>query len=177
MIAVCAGAGGHSGLTSPFALATEIREVFDGTIVLSGALNTGAQIAAVRVMGADMAYLGTRFLATKEAMVANDYKQMVVDASAADILYTPNISGINANFLRPSIKAAGLDPDHLVPHAEMALQNGAKAWSTIWSAGQGTGGIHDLPSAGALCQRLADEYRAAMRTAASDTFAAQGHGR
>ena len=172
IIAVCAGAGGHAGVTSPFALVSEIREVFAGTIVVSGALNTGAQIAACRVMGADMGYLGTRFLATREAMVEEDYKRMVLDSSAADILYTPNISGVAANFLRPSILAAGLDPENLPAHAEMDMKNESRAWSRLWSAGQGTGGIKDLPGAHELCERLIAEYRAAMAAAASDPFAA-----
>lgn len=174
IIAVAAGAGGHSGATSPFALVSEIREVFDGTIALSGAINTGAQIAAARLMGADMGYLGTRFLATAEAMVPEAYKQMVADSRAADVLYTPNISGINANFLRPSIVAAGLDPDNLAPHAALDMQNEASAWSEVWAAGQGTGGIHDVPTAGELCARLVHEYRAAMKQAKNDQFAAKG---
>ncbi|GKY89964.1 NAD(P)H-dependent flavin oxidoreductase [Sinisalibacter aestuarii] len=170
IIAVAAGAGGHAGTLSPFALVSEIREVFGGTIVLGGAINTGAQIAAARLMGADMAYLGTRYLATQEAMVQPAYKNMIVDSRAADILYTPNISGVNANFLRPSMVAAGLDPDNLPAHGEMDMQNEARAWKTVWSAGHGVGGIHDLPSARALSERLIGEYHAAMRAAASDPF-------
>lgn len=172
IIAVAAGAGGHAGTLSPFALLSEIREFFDGTLVLSGAINTGAQVAAARLMGADMGYLGTRFIATKEAMVPEEYKQMVVEARAADIVYTPNISGVNANFLRPSIQAAGLDPDNLPPHGKMDMGKEAKAWSTVWSAGQGTGGVHDVPAASELCARLGAEYRAAMQAAAADPFLA-----
>jgi len=172
IIAVCAGAGGHAGTLSPFALLSEIREFFDGTLVLSGAINTGAQVAAARLMGADMGYLGTRFIATKEAMVPEDYKQMVVAARAADIVYTPNISGVNANFLRPSIEAAGLDPENLPPHGKLDMASEAKAWSTVWSAGQGAGGVQDVPSAAELCARLSGEYRAAMQAAAADPFGA-----
>jgi nitronate monooxygenase len=174
IIAVCAGAGGHAGTLSPFALVGEIREFFAGAIVLSGAINSGAQIAAARLLGADMGYLGTRFLATREAMVPDTYKQMVVAARAADVFYTPSISGVHANFLRPSIVAAGLDPDKLPPHARLDMENEAKAWSTVWSAGQGAGGVHDIPRVRELCERLITEYREAMRAAACDPFAALG---
>ncbi|MBF9033759.1 nitronate monooxygenase [Rhodobacterales bacterium HKCCE2091] len=171
IIAVSAGAGGHGGPLSPFALVSEIRQVFDGTIVLGGAINTGAQIAAARVMGADMAYLGTRFIATREAMVPEPQKQMILDTRAADILYTSAISGVPANFLRPSIMGAGLDPDNLPDHGELDMKSEAKAWSKVWSAGQGVGGIDDLPGAAELCERLVAEYRAAMRSACADPFA------
>lgn len=174
IIAVAAGAGGHAGTMSPFALVSEIRSFFDGTIILGGAISTGAQIAAARMMGADMAYVGTRFIATRESMAAEGHKQMIVSASAADILYTPAISGVAANFLRPSITAAGLDPDHLAPHGELDMQNEAKAWSRIWSAGQGVGAIRDIPGAGALCEYLIAGYRAAMARAAEDHFAGRG---
>ena len=172
LIAVAAGAGGHAGTLSPFALVSELREVFAGTIVLAGAINTGAQIAAARVMGADMAYLGTRFIATRESLAPEAYKAMLLGTRAADVLYTPAISGVNANFLRPSIAAAGLDPDALPPHGALDLASEARAWSRVWSAGHGVGGIDDLPSAAALCARLAGEYRAAMKAAAADQFAA-----
>ena len=172
IIAVAAGAGGHAGTLSPFALVAEIRAVFDGTLVLGGAINTGAEIAAARMMGADMAYLGTRYLATREAMVEPGYKRMVVDAQAADILYTPNISGVNANFLRPSMIAARLDPDNLPAHGALDMASEARAWKTVWSAGHGVGGIHDLPGAGDLTRRLIVEYRAAITAARSDPFGA-----
>jgi len=170
IIAVCAGAGGHAGTLSPFALLAEIRSFFQGTLVLSGALSTGRDVAGARMMGADLAYMGTRFIATGESTAPPAYKDMIIASSAADVLYTPAISGVNANFLRPSIVAAGLDPEHLPAHAALDMQNEAKAWKTIWSAGQGVGGIRDIPSAAALCDRLADEYRAAMTTAGSDHF-------
>lgn len=172
IIAIAAGAGGHAGTMSPFALVSEIREMFAGTIVLGGAISTGAQIAAARIMGADMAYLGTRFIATREALVAPAYKEMIVGARAADILYTPAISGVPANFLRPSIVAAGMDPDNLPPPGRLDLEAEAKAWRDVWSAGQGVGAITDLPPAAALCERLTAEYRAAMRAAGADPFAA-----
>lgn len=172
IIAVSAGAGGHAGTTSPFALVSEIRSFFDGAIILAGAINTGAQIAAARLMGADLAYLGTRFIATREATVDQGYKDMLVASRASDILYTPAISGVNANFLRPSIVAAGKDPDDLTPGGSLDLEHEAKAWKHIWSAGHGTGGIADIPSAGELCARLIAEYRAAMDAAAADPFRA-----
>ncbi|MCP8937892.1 nitronate monooxygenase family protein [Alsobacter sp. SYSU M60028] len=163
LIAVCAGAGGHAGALSPFALVSEIRSIFGGTVVLSGAMSTGAHIAAARMMGADLAYLGTRFIATRESLAPEPYKQMLLDTRAADILYTPAISGVAANFLRPSIAAAGLDPDNLAGHGRMDLSEEAKAWKTIWSAGQGVGSVTDVPGAAELCERLAREYQEARR--------------
>ena len=171
IIAVSAGAGGHAGTWSPFALVSEIASFFTGTIVLSGAMNSGRQIAAARMMGADLAYLGTRFIATREAMVPESYKEMIVKARAADILYTPNISGVHANFLRPSILAAGLDPDNLPAHTQLDMKNEAKAWKTVWSAGHGVGAIDDLPPVAELAERLISEYRAAISAAAGDQFA------
>ncbi|MFG1190557.1 NAD(P)H-dependent flavin oxidoreductase [Xanthobacter flavus] len=171
IIAVSAGAGGHAGQLSPFALVTEIRQVFAGTILMAGAINTGAQILAARAAGADLAYMGTRFIATREAMVQQEFKDMILSSAAADILYTPAISGVNANFLKPSIRAAGLDPDNLQGHAKLDMSNEAKAWKTVWSAGQGVGGIADLPGAAELCARLGDEYRAALKALCSDAFA------
>lgn len=171
LIAVAAGAGGHAGTTSPFALVSELRSFFAGTIVLAGAINTGAQIAAARLMGADMAYLGTRFLATRESLVPEAQKRMVVESAAADVIHTPAISGVAANFLRASIAASGLDPDNLPEPGHMDMANEARAWRDIWSAGQGVGGIHDIPAAGELVTRLHEEYRAAMAAAAADPFA------
>ncbi|WP_024279636.1 nitronate monooxygenase [Xanthobacter sp. 126] len=171
IIAVSAGAGGHAGTISPFALVTEIRQVFAGTILMAGAINTGAQILAARAAGADLAYMGTRFIATREAMVQQEFKDMILSSAAADILYTPAISGVNANFLKPSIRAAGLDPDNLQGHAKLDMSNEAKAWKTVWSAGQGVGGIADLPGAAELCARLREEYRAALKALCSDAFA------
>lgn len=170
IIAVAAGAGGHAGTLSPFALVPELRQVFDGTIVLGGAISTGAQIAAARMMGADMAYLGTRFLATREAMIEQPYKDMILEARSADIQYTPAISGVNANFMRPSMIRAGLDPDNLPQAGRLNLEHEAKAWKTVWSAGQGVGSISDLPSTADLCARLIQEYRAALQGAAQDPF-------
>lgn len=170
IIAVSAGAGGHAGTLNPFALVSEIRQIFDGTIVLAGAINTGGQIAAARAMGADLAYLGTRFIATKEALVDEDHKKMIVEAKASDILYTPAISGVNANFLIPSIRRAGLDPDNLTAHAKLDMASEAKAWKTVWSAGQGSGGIEDVPATAVLCDRLIGEYRRAAKAICEDPF-------
>ncbi|WP_122519895.1 NAD(P)H-dependent flavin oxidoreductase [Pannonibacter phragmitetus] len=163
IIAVACGAGGHAGTLNPFALISEIRSVWSGTLVLAGAINTGAQVLAARAMGADMAYLGTRFLATQEATIEPDFKNMIVESDASDILYTPAISGVNANFLKPSIIRAGLDPDNLPQAGKMNLEHEAKAWKTVWSAGQGAGGIHDILPAGDLVARLIREYDEARR--------------
>jgi nitronate monooxygenase len=171
IIAVAAGAGGHAGVISPFPLLAEIRQVFDGVLILSGAMSTGRDIAAARLMGADLAYMGTRFLVTRESMTSEEQKAMTASASAADILYTSKVSGVNANFLRPSLLATGLDPDNLPDHGEMNMANEARAWKTVWSAGQGVGSIRDVPAAGELCRRLAEEYRTAMQAAAADPFA------
>jgi nitronate monooxygenase len=173
IVAVAAGAGGHAGTMSPFALVAEIRSFFSGTIVLAGAINTGRQIAAARVLGADLAYLGTRFIATRESLADPSYKDMLLAAKAADIVYTPSISGVHANFLRPSIEAAGLDPDNLPPHGRLDMANEVRAWKTVWSAGQGVGTITDIPSASELCDRLAAEYREAAGAAHGHGFATQ----
>jgi nitronate monooxygenase len=161
IIAVCAGAGGHAGTLSPFALVSEIRGFFDGTILLAGALSTGAHVLAARALGADLAYLGTRFLATAEALIPEAQKRMILDSAAADIVYTPNVSGVPASFLRASLAAAGLDPDAPPSGHRLDLGSEVKAWRTVWSAGQGVGAIRDLPGAAALCDRLAAEYQAA----------------
>lgn len=166
LILVCAGAGGHAGIASPFALVPEIRQFFDGTILLAGSISDGRGIAAAEMMGADMAYLGTRFINTKESLVKDANRQMIIDAAAADIVYTPAISGIPANFLRESLVKAGLDPDNLPVKKEInmgeELDAESRAWKDIWSAGQGVGSIDDVPSAAELCQRLKQEYEAAI---------------
>ena len=172
LIAVCAGAGGHAGNLNPFALIHEVKSVFSGTVILSGSLSTGRDIAAARMMGADLAYLGTRFLATKEALVEQAYQEMILKARAADIIYTPNISGVNANFMRESITAAGLDPDNLPAHGKLDMGSEAKVWKTIWSAGQGVGAIFEVLSVADLCDQLADGYRKAMKSASQDPFCA-----
>lgn len=171
IIAVCAGAGGHSGTLSPFAFVREIRSFFSGTIAVSGAISDGGHIAAVRALGADMAYMGTRFIATHEASVDEGYRQMILEAGTSDIVYTPAISGVNANFLRPSIRAAGMDPDNLASHGEMDMRNEARAWKTVWSAGHGVAAIRDVMGAAELCERLKVEYRDAVAALAADPFA------
>jgi nitronate monooxygenase len=163
LIAVSAGAGGHAGPLNPFSALADIRRIFDGTLVLGGALSNGAQVAAARMAGADMAYLGTRFMATQESMAPQALRSMLLDSSAADIVYTPAISGVHGNFLRPSILAAGRDPDDLSKPASLDFgTTEAKAWRDIWAAGQGVGAIDDLPAAADLCRRLADEYEVAL---------------
>jgi nitronate monooxygenase len=169
LIAVCAGAGGHAGATSPFALVSEIREFFDGTVLLAGAISDGRQVAAALMMGADLAWLGSRFIATRESLAPAAYKQMMLGASAADIVYTDAVSGVPANFLRNSLEAGGFDVAEL---AKRGLGTGklkdlgdeAKAWKTIWSAGQGVGAIRDLPGTAELCARLKAEFDTARAT-------------
>ncbi len=171
LIAVAAGAGGHGGTLSPFALLGELRQVFAGTLVLAGSITTGRDVFAARAMGADLVSIGTRFLATREAMVPEAQKNMVVQARAADIVYTAAISGVGANFLRGSLVANGLDPASLPAHGQLDMGAEAKVWKTLWSAGQGVGRIEDLPAAADLCQRLFEEYQEAAVQAASDPFA------
>ncbi|MGR7994303.1 MULTISPECIES: NAD(P)H-dependent flavin oxidoreductase [unclassified Xanthobacter] len=175
IIAVCAGAGGHAGTLSPFALLGEIRRVFDKTLILSGAMSTGAHIAAAEVMGADLAYLGTRFIATRESLAAEDFKQMMLAAAAEDIIYTDAISGVNANFMKPSLVRAGLDPANLVRHGNLDMGNEAKAWRDVWSAGHGVGAITDIPAAADLCARLAREYDAALAAVSARQAARKRH--
>jgi nitronate monooxygenase len=167
IIAVCAGAGGHAGVLSPFALVKQIREVYAGTIILSGAMSSGADILASRALGADLAYLGTRFIATEEGNAPPEYKQMLVDSAAEDILYTSLFSGVLGNYLRASVARAGLDPDHL-PEADKTKMNfgtggntAAKAWRDIWSAGQSVSGIHGIEAVETLVARMEGEYAAA----------------
>ncbi|GAB4148505.1 MAG: nitronate monooxygenase family protein [Sphingomonadales bacterium] len=166
LILVAHGAGGHAGRLSPFALVEAVRAFYDGPVILSGAISTGAQILAAQAMGADLAYMGTRFIATDEAAAAPAYKQMLVDASAEDLVYTALFSGVHGNYLRASVEAAGFDPDRLPEgdKAQMDLGSAAKdakAWRDIWSAGQSTGGIHEILATKDLIARLAAEYDAA----------------
>jgi nitronate monooxygenase len=158
LIAVSYGAGGHAGLISPFAALHEIRKIFAGTLLLGGAISTGAQIAAAQLMGADMVYMGTRFMATRQ-------KQMILDANAADIVYTPAVSGVPGNFLRASLAATGRDPDDLTPPATYDFGTGeAKAWRDLWAAGQGVGAIDDMPEVAVLVDNLMGSYRASRRS-------------
>ncbi len=167
LILVCAGAGGHAGALSPFALLREVKEWFDGTVILSGSIGDGYSIASSLALGADFAYMGTRFIATKEANADEGYKQMLIDSAADDIVYSSLFTGVSGNYLKPSIKNAGLDPDNL-PEADKSSMNfgsggntDAKAWKDIWGSGQGIGGIKDDPSVEDLVTRLKEEYNQA----------------
>lgn len=167
LIAVAAGAGGHAGRWSPFALIHEIRKWFDGPLLLSGAIATGNGILAAQAMGADLAYVGSAFIATDEARATDRYKQAIVDASAADIVYTNLFTGVHGNYLRSSIVNAGLDPDNLAPGNLETMKFSSeglskpKAWRDIWGAGQGVGAVERIMPTAELIARLADEYAAA----------------
>jgi nitronate monooxygenase len=164
IIAVCAGAGGHAGPLSPFALIKDIRREFDGVIILSGCMSTGGDILAAQAMGADLAYMGTRFIATEEAHAVPEYKQMIVDSGTADIVYSSLFSGVHGNYLKESVRNAGFDPDAL-PEGDQASmdfgkrdKNEAKAWRDIWSAGQGVAGVDAVLPAAELILRMQKEY-------------------
>ena len=161
LILVANGAGGHAGIINPFALVNEVRSFFEGTIILSGCLSTGRDIAAAITMGADFAYLGTRFINTTEALAPDAYKAMIVDSGASDITYTPAVSGIPANFMTKSLIDNGIAPKSLPEH-KLDMGDEAKAWKTVWSAGQGAGAIHDVVPAGELVGRLSQEFHAAV---------------
>ncbi len=170
IIAVCAGAGGHAGTLSPFALVKEIRREFDGTIILSGCMSHGGDVLAALSMGADLAYFGTRFIATDEAHALPEYKNMIVDSAAADIVYSSLFSGVHGNYLKGSVVNAGYDADNLADGDKNKLstmdfskrdKNEAKAWRDIWSAGQGVGSVAEVMPAGELVMRLQQEYEAA----------------
>ncbi|MGO7215418.1 NAD(P)H-dependent flavin oxidoreductase [Rhizobium ruizarguesonis] len=166
LIAVAAGAGGHAGTLSPFALVQEIREWFDGPLLLAGAISTGGAILAAEAMGADMAYIGSPFIATKEARAADAYKRAIVAGAASDIVYSNYFTGVHGNYLKPSIVAAGMDPDNL-PLADASKMDfeqavgGAKAWKDIWGSGQGISAIKAVEPVANLVDRLEAEYRAA----------------
>jgi nitronate monooxygenase len=161
LIAVAAGAGGHAGKLSPFALVQEIRGFFDGPVALSGAIATGGAVLAAQAMGADLAYIGSAFIATEEANAVAAYKRMLVECHADDILYTDFFSGVLGNYLKPSVRAAGFDPDKLPEQgAKMDFSRETKAWKDIWSAGQGIGAVTEVVPVAALVGRLEREYRA-----------------
>lgn len=167
LIAVCAGAGGHAGGISPFALVQEIRSWFDGPLAVSGAIATGDAVLATQAMGADLAYIGSAFIATKEANAVSDFKQMIVDCGADDVVLTDHFSGVKANYLKPSIARQGLDPDNL-PEGKnrMNLSSTAdapKVWRDIWGSGQGIGAVKSVASTGELVTRLAGEYETAKQ--------------
>ena len=172
LIAVAAGAGGHTGQASPFGLINEIRQFFDGTVLLSGSLSTGSDIAAAQTIGADLAYLGTRFINTAECQSPEGYKQMIIDSAFGDVVATPAVSGVNANFLTASLENAGFDLDASHDHGLVDIDkelaealteesNSFKAWRDIWSAGHGVGSIDDIPTVTDLVSRLHAEYHTA----------------
>jgi nitronate monooxygenase len=167
LILVCAGAGGHAGTLSPFALVREVREFFDGTIILSGSISSGSAVASSQALGADLAYMGTRFIATEEANAEQGYKDMLIESVADDIVYSSLFTGVAGNYLKGSVKNAGLDPADL-PDADKSSMNfgsggntEAKAWKDIWGSGQGIGSIKDSPTVQALVNQLKKEYLAA----------------
>ena len=163
LIAVAAGAGGHAGVKSPFALVQEIREWFDGPLALSGAISTGGAVLAAQAMGADLAYVGSAFIATDEARASEAYKQAIVEGTSDDIVYSSLFSGVHGNYLKPSIRAAGLDPDNLPESDPSKMDFGGgegskKAWKDIWGCGQGIAAVKQVLPAAALVERLAREY-------------------
>ncbi|HIA42920.1 MAG TPA: nitronate monooxygenase [Gammaproteobacteria bacterium] len=168
LILVCAGAGGHAGTLSPFALVREVREFFDGLIVLSGSISHGASVLSAQAMGADLAYIGTRFIATQEANASEGYKEMIVESNANDIMYSATFTGVNGNYLKPSVVKAGLDPENL-PYADkhdMNFSSGPgdnqkKAWKDIWGSGQGIGNLHEVPTVREAVDTLVEEYEEA----------------
>ena len=176
LILVCAGAGGHAGALSPFALVREVREFFNGPVALSGSISHGASVLSAQAMGADFAYIGTRFIATQEANASQGYKDMIVDSSANDIMYSPTFTGVHGNYLKPSVVNAGLDPDNL-PYADKNDMNfgssGAggdnqkKAWKDIWGSGQGIGNLHDVPTVMDAVDALVEEYEEAKNALGS----------
>ena len=168
LIAVAAGAGGHAGVKSPFALVQEIREWFDGPLALSGAMSTGDAVLAARAMGADFAYIGSAFIATEEARASAEYKQCIVDSNSDDIVYSSLFTGVHGNYLKPSIRNAGMDPDNLPESdpSKMSFGGGegskSKAWKDIWGCGQGIAAVKAVVPAGELVARLKREYQAAL---------------
>ena len=169
LIAVCAGAGGHAGALSPFALVQEIREFFDGPLLVSGAIANGRSVLAAQAMGADLGYIGSAFIATKEANADAGYKNMIVDSRAEDIVYSNLFTGVHGNYLRPSIVNAGMDPDNLPESDPSKMNFGSggnsekKAWKDIWGCGQGIGALKEVPTVGAFVDRLEREYLTAKQ--------------
>ncbi len=169
LILVCAGAGGHAGQLHPMAFIQEVRGFYDGIIALSGCISTGGDAAAAIAMGADLAYMGTRFINTQESAATDDYRQMIIESGVSDVVYTAAISGVPANFLRMSLEAAGITADQWGQAAKInfgdEMNTEAKAWKTIWSAGQGVAGISDNPTVKVLVDRLKHDYQNAVRRA------------
>lgn len=174
LILVTAGAGGHAGTLSPFALLSEIRSFYDGPVILGGAITKGNHVLSAEVMGADLAYMGTRFIATEEANADSSYKEMILESSASDIVYTNLFTGVHGNYLRGSIEKAGLDPDNLPvsDKSKMSFGGGSsksKAWKDIWGAGQGVGGINQMTSVAETVISLRDEYESAKQKVAGNS--------
>lgn len=167
LILVCAGAGGHAGTMNPFALLPQVREFFTGTMILAGAISDGYAVRAAEVLGADLVYVGTRFVAAEEANATERYKRMLIEGDASDLIYTDAFSGIPANMLKPSIRQFGLDPDNLPPRRNLNVSHemnvDVKAWRDVWTAGQGIGSIHDAPPVAEIVARFQAEYAAAVR--------------
>ena len=173
LILVCAGAGGHAGTLSPFALVRETREFFEGPIALSGSISHGASVLSALAMGADFAYIGTRFIATKEANASEGYKDMIVRSSANDIMYSSTFTGVHGNYLKPSVVNAGLDPENL-PYADkndmnfgssgLSGDNSKKAWKDIWGSGQGIGTVHEVPTVKECVDSMIKEYEVAKNS-------------
>ena len=167
VITVCTGAGGHAGTTSPFALVKEVREIFDGTIILSGSMSKGSDALAAQAMGADLAYMGTRFIATEEGNAQAEYKEMIVNSKSADIVYTSLFTGVSGSYLRGSIENSGMDPDNLPEAGKETMSFGSdgktKARRDIWGAGQGVGTMDDIPAVRDLVLRMEAEYREASK--------------
>jgi nitronate monooxygenase len=174
IICIGGGAGGHASLQSSFSLVREIREFWNGCLVLGGGINDGYQVRAAEMLGTDFAYMGTRFIASKESHAQQEYKQMIVDCGIKDLIYSDRFSGVHANFLLPSITRFGIDPATLPPKKpDMSglADSDAKAWKDIWSAGHGVATIHDVPTIADLAQRIAREYRDACRIPISGAVA------
>lgn len=164
LVLVAAGAGGHTGPISGFAFVEEVRQFWDGDIVLGGGISTGRGIRAAEILGATYAYMGTRFIATQESMADQRYKQMVVDANGMDIICSDAVTGVKANWLRASLEQSGLDPDNLPSPGDIDITKSTedtKRWRDVWAAGQGVGAIHDIPTIAELAERLAAEYQTA----------------
>ncbi len=163
LILVCGGAGGHTGQMNPFAFISQIREFWDGLLIVGGSVSNGQTVRAIEVMGADMAYIGSRFIATTESMASDEYKAIVVQSEASDVVLSPVFSGVPAHYLKPSIARAGLDPDHYTEDEVKIKQ--IKAWRDVWSAGHGVGSIHEVLSTADLIDRLLIEYQSAAQRA------------
>ena len=171
LILVSAGAGGHGGIMNPMSLIAEVEGFFDKTLILSGCISTGRDVASALQMGADLAYMGTRFINTEESAAPQEYREMIIEAGASDIVYTAAISGVHANFLGPSLRAAGLSEEDLKKNTKIdfgkELDTEAKAWKTIWSAGQGVATIKDVLSVDKLVERLRQEFLQALKAQTS----------